>query len=189
MKNARIAIMAATTVLFVAVVFTACEDDDPPIPSNEYTVDGTKYSIDTAYATVNHMTGIKEWRMLGKAFAGASADPGPAANLLKFTPNLGTGDLEGEYTVDNSEEPEVGTFTYGFTANYDGSITYDSTTVDNPTGTLVITKFDNNIYEFKLEGGKLILGNWDWSTFQFVASGYEPSYSVYYKGPVTPAVE
>ena len=178
------AIMAAASVLMFVSVFTGCEKDEDPVPANEYTVNGLKYSIDTAYENVNHMTGAKEWRMEGAGFAGATS-----ANLLKFSPNLGTGDLEGEYTVDNSDDPAVGTFTYGFTANYDGTIVYDSTTVDNPTGTLTITKFENNIYEFKLEGGKLIFGNWNWSTFEFEASGYEPSYSVYYKGVITPAAK
>ena len=182
-------IMAVATALLIAAVFTACEkDEDPKPPANAYKVAGMEYSIDTAYESVNHMTQTREWRMLGKAFSGATSDMGTPVNLMKFSPNLGTGSLEGTYTVDNSDEPAVGTFTYGFTANYQG-MAYDSTTNENPTGTLTITKIAEDEYEFKLEGGKLIFGNWNFSTFTFEASGYEPSYSVYYKGKVTPAAK
>jgi len=152
-------------------------------PENMYTVDGVEYSIDEAFEYESH--GGKEWRMLGAAFAGATADPGPAVNLMKFAPNLGTGTLEGTYTVDNSMEAAVGTFTYGFTANYQG-MAYDTTTSGNPTGTLTITKFTDSVYEFKLEDGKLIFGDWDFATFTFVPSGYEPSFSVMYRGEIAP---
>ncbi len=125
--------------------------------------------------------GLVYWRMLGDAFAGATADPGPPVNLLKFYPNLGTGTLEGDYTFNDDDKP-VGTFYYGLTANYQG-MAWDSVANGNG-GTLQITKFADDIYEFKLESGTQIMGNYvDWV---FVPSGYEPSYSVLYRGYVEP---
>jgi len=195
MKKTRIAIMASTTVLFFAVVFTACENNDSPeARANEYTIDGVTYSIDTAFEYASMHGGGTSWRMNGEAFPGATSDMGTPINQLKFVPYLGAGSLEGSYTVDNNMEPAPNTFTYDFTANYQG-FSNDSTTVDNPTGTLEINKIEEGVYEFKLEGGKLILGAWKLvpvdttMEYQFITSGYEPSYSVYYKGPVTPAGE
>lgn len=151
-------------------------------PMNKYMVAGVEYSIDTAYAYTSMHGGGNEWRMLGDAFDKAPAE---AVNLLKFSPNMGTGTLEGNYTADTSMSAGVGSFTYGLTANYQGFL-MDSTTYGSAIGTLEITKFAEDIYEFKLEGGELPFGEFNFMTGAFNASGYKPSYSVIFRGPVTP---
>ncbi len=154
-------------------------------PVNIYTVDGTEYAITEAFEYIASMPGAtKYWRMLGDAFDGATADPGPPVNLLKFYPNLGTGDLEGDYTFDDSDEPPTGTFDYGFTANYKG-MQYDSTAIGF-SGTLKITEYAEDIYEFKLENGTLKYGAFDWGTGEFILNGTETSFSVIYRGVVDP---
>ncbi len=153
-------------------------------PNNNYVIDGTEYAIDTAF-TYSSM-GMTYWRMYGEIFPGAN----PAVpNLLKFYPNIGTGTLEGSYTYDHDTKP-VGTFYYGFTAGYAG-MQMDSTAVDIGTSaTLVITKFATDIYEFKLDAAVLQFGYYDWGAGGvFVPSGYEPTYSVLYRGPVTPIIK
>ncbi len=152
-------------------------------PINIYTSGDSEYDLNEAFAYEDPMSGTVYWRMLGEAFEGATADATPV-NLLKFYPNLGTGTLEGDYTFDGSEDPAVGTFDYGFTANYQG-MQYDSTAIGS-NGTLKITRFAEDTYEFKLEGGTLKYGSYNWNTGEFVLNGTETSLTVLYRGVVDP---
>lgn len=152
---------------------------------NTCTIDGTEYDIINAYEYVSGMTGVKEWRMKTEAFSAATGDD--PVNLLKFSPKLGTGVLEGDYTFDASDEPPVGTFEYGFTANYAG-MQYDSTAIGF-NGTLEITKINDDIYKFNLENGTLKVGAFNFMTGEFNPNGTELEYTVDYIGEISPAVK
>jgi len=148
-------------------------------PNNVYVFDGTEYPITAAWE-YSFMGGTSYWRMSGDLFPGA--DPDTSYNLIKFYPNIGTGTLEGSFTFDNGDEPPVGTFDYYLTVNY-RQMEWDSLG-NGSGGTLAITKFADDVYEFKLEGAKQIMGDYvDWV---FAPNGYEPTFSVLYRGYVEP---
>lgn len=147
-------------------------------PNNYCTINGTEYIIDSEmYWDTPHMGGDPYIRVLTTASGQDNPD------LLKLYPNKGLGELPGTYTWD-SENP-AGTYDSGYTFNYDGTTTYDSTAYGKTgSGDLVITELDAGVYKFEAEMAWSI-GNWNWDPFEFIETS-TADVKLEYIGGITP---
>ena len=129
---------------------------------NYLTIDGTEYVINSEmFWYTSPMGGDPYIRLLTTATGQDNPD------LLKLYPNIGLGDLPNTYPWD-SENP-AGTYDAGYTFNYDGTTTYDSTAIGKDgSGDLVITELDAGVYKFEAEM-VLSIGNYDFmGTGEFI---------------------
>ena len=129
-------------------------------PDNHYMLGTDKLAITTEIFWYQSSMGGDPYLRLLTAVAGQD-NP----DLLKLYPNRGLGELPGTYTWDNDTKP-VGTYNYGYTANYAG-MAYDWTAVSKAgSSDLVVEEVDTDIY--KITGTMILsVGSYDWSTGVF----------------------
>lgn len=148
-------------------------------PHNTYMLGDDEYEVTTDFFWYqSSMGGDPYLRLL-------TDEPGQDTiqDLLKLYPNKGLDILAQTYTW--SADGEVGTYDLGYTADYDGSFSWDWTAIGK-TGSsdLMIESVFDGIYRIT---GEMILsvGEYDWSTGEFTETGTK-TLVLNYVGPITP---
>ncbi len=145
-------------------------------PDNYYELDGTKYAITTDFFWYSAM-GMTYIRLLTAVEGQDNPD------LIKLYPNMGTGELPRTYTWDADTKP-VGTYYYGYTANYAG-MAYDWTAIGKTgAGDLVVEELETDVYRITCEM-VLSVGSYDWSTGAFTETSTK-TLKINYIGAITP---
>lgn len=114
------------------------------------------------------------------------------ADLLKLYPNMGLGELEQVYFWEAKDlfgtPTTVGSYDLGYTADYDGTLTYDWTAVGK-TGSsdlaIELVDMDNGIY--KISGDMILsVGYYDWAAGGIFVETSTEDLVLSYVGPITP---
>lgn len=148
-------------------------------PNNNYMLDDVDYPITTDFFWYQSSMGGDPYLRL------ISDEPGQdtIADLLKLYPNKGLNELAQTYTWSN--EGGEGTYDHGYTADYDGSFSYDWTAIGKTgSSNLVIEMVHTDVYKIT---GEMILsvGSYDWSTGEFTETSTK-TLTLSYTGAITP---
>jgi len=148
-------------------------------PDNHYMLDDTKFTITTDLFWFQSSMGGDPYLRLITDVPGQDT----VQDLVKLYPNKGLNELPQTYSW--SDSGDAGTYDHGYTADYDGSFTFDWTAIGK-TGSsdLVIGELDTGVY--KITGDMILsVGFYDWSTGEFTETGTK-TLTIAYIGSITP---